>query len=478
MKKNIIVIIMFVLLIAIILSGCLTNENSQEYPILQMDNATSNLSNGGIVADYNGRAYYFKQKVGIVERSESQEKVIYPLESNLEYAKISGLNILEDQVYFFLKQNANIMDKSDNGIYRMNLDGSDAQKIFEPKSTISNLYVIGDSIYFWVMEDQNIHKISNDGSNEKKLTDTGKTNAFSYENGKIYYSFYDSEQEDGNGIYQMDLNGKNKKFVQDHQSRIDSMFCDENNLYYLFMYKPEEHYIEKDMVIYYLEDGSSRKFSNHLIGAAVSDGTIYRGDLSDGIVTARLYCGEDISNQKDEVLMEWEAKDFNLENKDAFPYMKMQWIGIAQNEVYCIFPGEDDYVLKIVPESIADSKPTTVSTPKTGPSEEEIRSKYIQNIQGIWHAVNGNPDEVFTINQPEEEMGFGQTGASGMTYKYRIASVDGNSGVLELYEVLDHQLSREAQKAVYSECSETITIKVLENGHLSIKDIECAAGRE
>ncbi|WP_068747971.1 DUF5050 domain-containing protein [Thermovenabulum gondwanense] len=97
----------------------------------------------------------------------------------------------EDKIWEIVVYGDYIYYKKDNGLYKMNLDGSNPVKILDREDIFEIISVEGNKIYFTIWDD--LYSINTDGTNFKRLI----SNAHNYivSNGFVYYTDFISFKE-------------------------------------------------------------------------------------------------------------------------------------------------------------------------------------------------------------------------------------------------------------------------------------------
>lgn len=135
------------------------------------------------------------------------------------------VQVKNDQVYYY--------DSIKNGIYKMNLDGTDKVQIYSPKSEVTmNFYVDREQIYFYKPIDEDgdegkLDSMSLNGENIKKLNDTVSYTQIIDDADEHFLYYTDTEEH----LYKVDKqNGKEIKITD---QKFSSLIVDENWIYYL-----------------------------------------------------------------------------------------------------------------------------------------------------------------------------------------------------------------------------------------------------
>lgn len=135
------------------------------------------------------------------------------------------VQVKNDQVYYY--------DSIKNGIYKMNLDGTDKVQIYSPKPEVTmNFYVDREQIYFYKPIDEDgdegkLYSMSLNGENIKKLNDTVSYTQIIDDADEQFLYYTDTEEH----LYKVDKQtGKETKMTD---QKFTSLIVDENWIYYL-----------------------------------------------------------------------------------------------------------------------------------------------------------------------------------------------------------------------------------------------------
>lgn len=135
------------------------------------------------------------------------------------------VQVKNDQVYYY--------DSIKNGMYKMNLDGTDKVQIYSPKPEVTmNFCVDREQIYFYKPIDEDgdegkLYSMSLNGENIKKLNDTVSYTQIIDDADEQFLYYTDADEH----LYKVDKqNGKEMKI---NDQKFSSLIVDENWIYYL-----------------------------------------------------------------------------------------------------------------------------------------------------------------------------------------------------------------------------------------------------
>jgi hypothetical protein len=200
-------------------------------------NHSGNIANGGLIAKqgnqiffsnlHDGGKLYKANEYGIMKTKLTDDKAnfIHILLSNVYYVgendylyklninngeriSLTQFECLNVQI---IKEWIYVVHATNHQLYKLRLDGSDLQKVFDVKTM---LYAVSGNWIYYSNEDdyQRIYKLALDGSQILKLIDD-KTDSVQVQGDWIFFR----NLSDGNKLYKMKLDGSSKKRLTDDQ---------------------------------------------------------------------------------------------------------------------------------------------------------------------------------------------------------------------------------------------------------------------
>lgn len=141
------------------------------------------------------------------------------------------VQVKNDGIYYY--------DTIKNGIYKMNLDGTNTVQIYSPKQEVTmNFFVDREQIYFYKPTDEfgaegNLYKMSQNGENIKKVNDEVSYSQIISDADEKYLYYIDVDEH----LYKIDKQtGKEIKITD---QKVSSVIGDEHWIYYS---NPGNHY--------------------------------------------------------------------------------------------------------------------------------------------------------------------------------------------------------------------------------------------
>ncbi|TYQ15321.1 UNVERIFIED_CONTAM: uncharacterized protein DUF5050 [Acetivibrio alkalicellulosi] len=171
-------------------------------------NSIGNIVNRGLVASQGEWIYYtydVEDKLSLLKSKVNGE------EQTVLYNNVAGnINIIDDWIYF-----------NSGGIFKIKTDGSELKRLNDTGGEFIN--VVGGWIYY--ANNQGIYKMITDGSNEEKLTDDSARD-MNIVDGWAYYS----NGNDNLSIYKIRTDGSDRTKLNDDISRAINVVNDK--IYY------------------------------------------------------------------------------------------------------------------------------------------------------------------------------------------------------------------------------------------------------
>ncbi|OIK09253.1 DUF5050 domain-containing protein [Bacillus sp. MUM 13] len=262
----------YVILMILLLIGC-ENEPNKEFGEKGTPNLTGNsygnLINNGFVAKQDNLLIYMKYNDSHIPLISNNDIMIKEKDGTNEVKLTSkgfgDLNVLGEWVYYTVMPFSDIpmlyriklngidkeklvkgadyvqvkndqiyyYDSIKNGIYKMNLDGTDKVQIYSPKQEVTmNFYVDREHIYFYKPIDEDgeegkLYSMSLNGENVKKLNDTVSYLQIIIDADEEYLYYTDTDEH----LYKVDKQkGKEMKITD---QKFSSIIVDKDWIYYL-----------------------------------------------------------------------------------------------------------------------------------------------------------------------------------------------------------------------------------------------------
>ncbi|MFD0051301.1 DUF5050 domain-containing protein [Actinomycetes bacterium NPDC127524] len=284
----------YVILMILLLIGC-ENEHNKEFGEKGMPNLTGNsygnLINNGFVAKQDNLLIYMKYNDSHIPLISNNDIMIKEKDGTNEVKLTSkgfgDLNVLGEWVYYTVMPFSDIpmlyriklngidkeklvkgadyvqvkndqiyyYDSIKNGIYKMNLDGTDKVQIYSPKPEVTmNFYVDREQIYFYKPIDEDgeegkLYSMSLNGENVKKLNDTVSYLQIIIDADEEYLYYIDTDEH----LYKVDKQkGKEMKITD---QKVSSIIVDKDWIYYLnsgdhyYLYKMKKNGEKNQLLI-------------------------------------------------------------------------------------------------------------------------------------------------------------------------------------------------------------------------------------
>ncbi len=192
MKKRIIYIIIFLIIVLAVAGGIVAYINSNKFEYNDADatgNTAGNLYNGGLFCEYDGYIYFanpndYNQLYRMDENGENLQKI--------HSDKPKYLNMYNDYIYY-VRFNHNsgqevVFRGNVFGVYRLSLSENTAEELYE--DLVDSLTLSGNKLYFQSYNDEDLIEVKSIGIDGKKLekVSTDDYLPLSVYNGEIYYS--------------------------------------------------------------------------------------------------------------------------------------------------------------------------------------------------------------------------------------------------------------------------------------------------
>lgn len=135
------------------------------------------------------------------------------------------INVVDDNIFFYGKETSSKREKG--GIYKMNWDGTQMEKIYE--GYVYFCIIDGEWAYCWDYANTvaSVFRYKLDGTEKEVLLDYSDADDDTYitglnvTDGWIYYELSDSPDESQNGIYKMKTDGTEKQLLTNNRSYED-----------------------------------------------------------------------------------------------------------------------------------------------------------------------------------------------------------------------------------------------------------------
>lgn len=245
-------------------------------------NTGGNLSNNGLVAsDINNQWIYYRGTGGNLfkVKTDGVDRTQLTLGHNVE-----DINVVGDQVYYVHTNPATKTSAATTGVYRMKVDGSDAQPIMSGTKKVGtmgnlvvsnyngmeNVTVAGNYIYYIDSSNRSIHKASLNGSSDVLM----RSNQYADIN-IVKNNIYVINQSDHNKIYKINMDSFVATKVSDVQAKhlnvVDNYmyyrnYSDNEKLYRMSIDGVENKKLCDDMVFNLNVCGDTIYYKNHSDG--------------------------------------------------------------------------------------------------------------------------------------------------------------------------------------------------------------------
>lgn len=198
--KKFMKLIMAILLIFALLTGCTGKETSKvtsdslNKAEIKTGNTLGNMVNGGFVVQEGGWVYYISNESSIYKvKVDGSEKTILFEENKVLF---NSINLAGGWIYFSSISTDENHKITSGGIYKIKTDGKEKVKLCP--AVANYLYVAGDWLYYINMDNDhsNLERIKIDGSEKTKISEEIK-GYYSISGDFIYYILSEDKNNDG-----------------------------------------------------------------------------------------------------------------------------------------------------------------------------------------------------------------------------------------------------------------------------------------
>lgn len=201
----------------------------------KVGNTIGNIQSYGYVAEDNKNIYYMGMtsngKYFSIYKLKKNDLTSDPQSLYEDVCDITGINVIDEYIFFVTLDKEEDSDEVDNKIHRMRKDGSEHtiindndfnDKCFQIFAVKKRIYYIGSDECIWYMDFNGNHKtkVNDDSSGFVGITDK-----------YILYNIYKDEAQTEISTYIMDLDGKDAREITGEQ--LNSVNIVDDYIYYL-----------------------------------------------------------------------------------------------------------------------------------------------------------------------------------------------------------------------------------------------------